>query len=271
MLDPKLLPCPFCGGSPKAHIWEMQNDDRYAGVECTECFAEMPKAVAWMDDGEKELGEAIAAWNRRAYLTAAGEPARQGLFGPYGWLNGLRALNEEGWALEDEPIVNSEKYFSIPLFALVDPFDGIGDVGSTVATRAPCAEADGMIDAAYEVFAGKMLMHEEDRNLIRRMLVAALSVAARVQKTVVPCAVENAFRAGFDDGEAVGKFDDDNVEDAWSRYASIIPATPAPDERAVEALALVERMAALPEPISMAGASQAFADARALSAKEAGR
>ncbi|MBN8243287.1 hypothetical protein JF546_09720 [Nitratireductor aquimarinus] len=33
---------------------------------------------------------------------------------------------------------------------------------------------DQMIDAAFEVFKGKMLMHEEDRILLERMLSAAL-------------------------------------------------------------------------------------------------
>lgn len=61
-----LLPCPFCGGEAKAHIWEMDNEDRYGGVECTICPAEVAYAVAWMDDGEAELAKAIAAWNRRA-------------------------------------------------------------------------------------------------------------------------------------------------------------------------------------------------------------
>jgi hypothetical protein len=42
------------------------------------------------------------------------------LYGPYGHLNGHRALSEDSWQVEDDPIENNEEYFSIPLFAKVD-------------------------------------------------------------------------------------------------------------------------------------------------------
>ncbi|MAN77829.1 MAG: hypothetical protein CML24_11700 [Rhizobiales bacterium] len=51
------------------------------------------------------------------------------LHGPYGWLNGHRALNEENWTLEMDPLENSEEYFAIPLYALSDPFKEIGRDG----------------------------------------------------------------------------------------------------------------------------------------------
>ncbi|WP_421591159.1 hypothetical protein [Shinella sp. M27] len=42
------------------------------------------------------------------------------LFGPYAHLNGHRALSEDSWTVEDDPISNDVEYFSIPLFAKVD-------------------------------------------------------------------------------------------------------------------------------------------------------
>lgn len=42
----------------------------------------------------------------------------------------------------------------------------------------PAGVTDKMVDAAYNVFAGKMLMRDEDRDLIERMLVAALRSAS---------------------------------------------------------------------------------------------
>ncbi len=36
---------------------------------------------------------------------------------------------------------------------------------------------DAMISAAYEVFSGKMLMREEDRDLIERVLTVAIDAA----------------------------------------------------------------------------------------------
>lgn len=42
------------------------------------------------------------------------------MFGPYAYLNGHRALSEDSWTVEDDPIGNDVEYFSIPLFAKVD-------------------------------------------------------------------------------------------------------------------------------------------------------
>jgi hypothetical protein len=43
------------------------------------------------------------------------------LYGPYGYLNGHRALPEDTWTVEDDTIKNSDEYFSIPLYAKVEP------------------------------------------------------------------------------------------------------------------------------------------------------
>ncbi|CAN7301136.1 hypothetical protein LJR221_001498 [Agrobacterium tumefaciens] len=43
------------------------------------------------------------------------------LFGPYAHLNGNRHLAEDEWTVEDNPIENTEEYFSIPLYASVEP------------------------------------------------------------------------------------------------------------------------------------------------------
>lgn len=48
------------------------------------------------------------------------------LHGPFGWLNGHRALSEDSWTLENDPMENSEEYFAVPLYALRDPFKEIG-------------------------------------------------------------------------------------------------------------------------------------------------
>lgn len=56
------------------------------------------------------------------------------LFGPYAHLNGHRALSEDSWSVEDDPIPNNEEYFSIPLFAQVE-------VTFPVTDGAPDAEA----------------------------------------------------------------------------------------------------------------------------------
>lgn len=48
------------------------------------------------------------------------------LDGPFGWLNGHRALSEDSWTLESDPMENNEEYFAVPLYALRDPFKEIG-------------------------------------------------------------------------------------------------------------------------------------------------
>lgn len=64
-----LKPCPFCGHEGKALIWEAHNGDKYAGVQCTNCEAEVSHAVEWWVDEGGSRGALIAAvtsWNTRA-------------------------------------------------------------------------------------------------------------------------------------------------------------------------------------------------------------
>ena len=61
-----LLPCPFCGACAESRIQGTHSGDAYAWAGCTECHADINIAVHWMEDGKKDLADAIAAWNRRA-------------------------------------------------------------------------------------------------------------------------------------------------------------------------------------------------------------
>jgi hypothetical protein len=67
-------------------------------------------------------------------ITARQNSTPRELFGPYAHLNGPRALPEDSWSVEDDPIENNEEYFSIPLFAQVE-------VTFPVTHGAPDAEA----------------------------------------------------------------------------------------------------------------------------------
>lgn len=73
-----------------------------------------------------------------------GAPRTDGtpLFGPYAYLNGPRALPEDSWSIEDDPIENNEEYFSIPLYAKFD-------VTFPVTHAAPDA-------AAYQAYAEQL-------------------------------------------------------------------------------------------------------------------
>lgn len=61
----------------------------------------------------------------RDHIGAGGQAVAE-LHGPFGWLNGHRALAEDSWTLESDPLENSAEYFAVPLYALVDPFKEIG-------------------------------------------------------------------------------------------------------------------------------------------------
>lgn len=62
------------------------------------------------------------------------------LFGPYGYINGHRALSEDSWAIEPDPDNNDEEYFSIPLYSTVDPFGNYGHIyKSHASTGRPVA------------------------------------------------------------------------------------------------------------------------------------
>ncbi len=67
-------------------------------------------------------------------ITARQNSTPRELFGPYAHLNGPRALPEDSWSVEDDPVENNEEYFSIPLFAQVE-------VTFPVTHGAPDAEA----------------------------------------------------------------------------------------------------------------------------------
>ena len=73
MSAPELKPCPFCGGEALARRREEPNGDAYAVVECADCYAETPIAMAWHEKIEDCLPEAIKVWNTRADLC---DPAR---------------------------------------------------------------------------------------------------------------------------------------------------------------------------------------------------
>ncbi|MCX2696363.1 hypothetical protein [Ochrobactrum chromiisoli] len=65
------------------------------------------------------------------------------LYGPFGYLNGHRALSEDSWTLESDPMENNEEYFAVPLYALRDPFKEIGtDFDGKPAVAATKRERD---------------------------------------------------------------------------------------------------------------------------------
>jgi hypothetical protein len=75
---------------------------------------------------DAELCEEAARLLEPSAAIGAGGQAVAELHGPFGWLNGHRALAEDSWTLESDPLENSAEYFAVPLYALVDPFKEIG-------------------------------------------------------------------------------------------------------------------------------------------------
>lgn len=66
------LPCPFCGGTDIRTFWGGTQGVIYAG--CSTCSADGPEVRhRWTNTSIDEEGDAkaIAAWNRRAALTAS--------------------------------------------------------------------------------------------------------------------------------------------------------------------------------------------------------
>lgn len=140
-----LAECPFCGSAPQV---ESRPGDGKWTVYCHEVCA-----VSVVTHPQETEAEAIAAWNRRATPSAATPAGGGRMHGPYGWLNGHRALSEDSWTLEGDPLENSDEYFAIPLYALVDPFKEIGRAATPpVAPPAP-AENDPDTAISREVLA----------------------------------------------------------------------------------------------------------------------
>lgn len=63
MSEPKLKPCPFCGGEALLNSYESRKGyDAY--VECCGCLIQM--ITVTFDTKEEAEAKAISAWNRRA-------------------------------------------------------------------------------------------------------------------------------------------------------------------------------------------------------------
>lgn len=139
MLD--LKSCPFCGGEA-THRRFTGNGFTLARVEYTQVSCQKCRIETEPDQPLGNEDRAATAWNRRTLQAVGPEPvAVRELHGPYGWLNGHRALSEDSWELENDPLENSDEYFAIPLYALTDPFAEIGKDGPRSALVAtPPAE-----------------------------------------------------------------------------------------------------------------------------------
>jgi len=136
-----IAPCPnpWCSShrrdalGSKPFIFPNDSDGGPVRVSCPVCPMEGPM--------EDSVAEAIEAWNHRVSPSqvAPANPAQvTELHGPFGWLNGHRALSEDSWTLESDPLENSEEYFAIPLYALTDPFKEIGkDFDGTLSVDKP--------------------------------------------------------------------------------------------------------------------------------------
>lgn len=57
----KLLPCPFCGGTPKLRTHRSGEDSMEAYVECPTCEVR----TTYYEDAYAPADDAIGAWNRR--------------------------------------------------------------------------------------------------------------------------------------------------------------------------------------------------------------
>lgn len=105
------------------------------------------------------------------------------LHGPFGWLNGCRGLSEDSWVIESDPLENSDEYFAIPLYALIDPFKEInkapGPLPQAVSSRLAMArghllniEAHGNAEA-NAVLVIRNVLSELEATLSGRKVAAA--------------------------------------------------------------------------------------------------
>lgn len=69
IVEPPLLPCPFCG--QKAGLGE-EGPDSLTFVQCTHCNA---SSAAWLPIKQDARRNAIESWNRRADLATTKLPA----------------------------------------------------------------------------------------------------------------------------------------------------------------------------------------------------
>lgn len=101
------------------------------------------------------------------------ESAEPQLFGPYGYLNGCRALTEDTWMLEDDPLENNDEYFSIPLFAKVDISFPVSNTSApqTLATFATAPIPANCVTVTDEDLEQWAAMRADDAGRLARELI----------------------------------------------------------------------------------------------------
>jgi len=162
--------------------------------------AEKEKFGSWPDADDSK---SIAAATVTAYLQTVGrEPvAVRELHGPYGWLNGHRALSEDSWELENDPLENSDEYFAIPLYALTDPFAEIGKDGprSALVATTPAETVDEARTHPLEIYADSYAQ-------MARMgdgKVDCRSVEIDIRQNMIPVTTALATKPAVKDDEPV--------------------------------------------------------------------
>lgn len=145
------------GELPPGEYWPVDGDvviwienEGGAKVVQTHLAPFLPAPVAWLRPGEYLPIQNCpfgAMWisdkdDPRAFpVYAATQAEAAPLFGPYAYLNGPRALPEDSWSVEDDPIENNEEYFSVPLFAKFDVTFPVTHAAPDAAAHQAYAEA----------------------------------------------------------------------------------------------------------------------------------
>ncbi|MGH6775924.1 MazG-like family protein [Brucella tritici] len=122
-------------------------------IEATPAMVKAALDLVWE---ESETHDDLVSRLWRAMATVAPDPsstARE-LHGPFGHIVGRRDLREDEWSLENDPVNETDAakgFFSVPLYALTDPFKEIGIDGPANAASPTAREL--ALEEALKPFA----------------------------------------------------------------------------------------------------------------------
>ena len=180
-----LLPCPFCGGTPKLRTHRTGEDSEEAFVECPNCEVR----TTYYEDVYAPTADAIAAWNRRA--PSPTPHVRVGLF------DGATPMADGG----EVAMTAAEEVLAWLLIEKI----GVPDDVSYTPDQAQEIIAQNLDQAANQlVDGGELLLQAEG-------VIADLTKLLQAAKEVIACASDTYKKRNGH----LASFEDDSGEKCW--------------------------------------------------------
>lgn len=207
------------GDLPYLETVEVPADGReQVAKRCAALADDLATDELFLDEKGRYGAKLIAATIRDEFgleKVGADAIARRRLYGPYGWLNGHRALSEERWELESDPLESNEEYFSIPLYTLIDPFKETGrdfkpEAGPSPSISDEAVERAELIERLHAWSKDERLFGNADQDVYAAAIAlqaASLPAVERVPVVTDEMAADALYAFDDPDSKFISRFD----------------------------------------------------------------